>query len=114
MGRFLTRDTYTGEEDEPESLHLYAYCENDGVNAWDPSGQVKFFYGRAKVPKYVFDNDFPYESKKEQQAFMDYVSWLKWEMLLGGSKLLKLSFKEANMLYQHYRSGTGKMVKLVK
>ena len=38
VGRFLTRDTYTGEEDEPESLHLYTYCENDGVNAWDPSG----------------------------------------------------------------------------
>ena len=38
VGRFLTRDTYTGEEDEPESLHLYAYCGYDGVNAWDPSG----------------------------------------------------------------------------
>ena len=37
-GRFLTRDTYTGEEDEPESLHLYAYCGNDGVNQVDPSG----------------------------------------------------------------------------
>ncbi|MDE6566375.1 MAG: RHS repeat-associated core domain-containing protein, partial [Lachnospiraceae bacterium] len=39
MGRFLTRDSYTGEDDEPLSLHLYTYCENDGVNAWDPSGQ---------------------------------------------------------------------------
>lgn len=38
VGRFLTRDSYTGQEDEPESLHLYTYCENDGVNAWDPSG----------------------------------------------------------------------------
>ncbi len=38
VGRFLTRDTYTGEEDEPLSLLLYTYCENDGVNAWDPSG----------------------------------------------------------------------------
>ena len=38
VGRFLTRDTYTGEEDVPESLHLYTYCENDGVNAVDPSG----------------------------------------------------------------------------
>ena len=37
-GRFLTRDTYTGEEDEPESLHLYAYCENDGVNMVDSTG----------------------------------------------------------------------------
>ncbi len=41
QGRFLTRDTYTGEADEPESLHLYTYCENDGVNAWDPSGHRK-------------------------------------------------------------------------
>ena len=40
VGRFLTRDTYTGEAGEPESLHLYTYCENDGVNAWDPSGHV--------------------------------------------------------------------------
>ena len=38
VGRFLTRDTYTGESDEPESLHLYTYCENDGVNCFDPSG----------------------------------------------------------------------------
>ncbi len=38
VGRFLTRDTYTGEEDDPESLHLYAYCGNDGVNGVDPSG----------------------------------------------------------------------------
>ena len=38
VGRFITRDTYTGESDEPLSLHLYTYCENDGVNMVDPSG----------------------------------------------------------------------------
>ncbi len=38
VGRFLTKDSYTGESDEPESLHLYTYCENDGMNAWDPGG----------------------------------------------------------------------------
>ena len=31
VSRFITRDTYTGEGDDPLSLHLYAYCENDGV-----------------------------------------------------------------------------------
>ena len=41
VGRFLTRDTYTGEADELLSLHLYTYCENDGVNAWDSSGHKK-------------------------------------------------------------------------
>ena len=40
VGRFITRDTYTGESDEPLSLHLYTYCANDGVNAWDPSGHI--------------------------------------------------------------------------
>ena len=38
VGRFLTRDTYTGEEDEPLSLQLYAYCGYDGVNYVDPDG----------------------------------------------------------------------------
>ncbi len=42
MGRFLTRDTYTGEADEPLSLHLYVYCENDGVNMVDPSGHRRY------------------------------------------------------------------------
>ncbi len=41
VGRFITRDTYTGESDESLSLHLYTYCENDSVNAWDPSGHYK-------------------------------------------------------------------------
>lgn len=40
LGRFLTRDTYTGEADDPLSLHLYTYCGNDGVNRIDPSGNV--------------------------------------------------------------------------
>lgn len=40
-GRFMTRDTYTGEADDPLSLHLYAYCDNDGVNQVDPSGHWK-------------------------------------------------------------------------
>lgn len=42
MGRFLTRDTYTGESDDPESLHLYTYCENDGVSMVDPSGHDSY------------------------------------------------------------------------
>ncbi len=78
----------------------------------DPSGHVKFYYGRAKAPEYKFDNEFPYASQKGQQTLMDYINWSKWEMLLGGSKMLNSYFKEANMLYQHYRSGTGSKVKL--
>lgn len=37
-GRFLTEDTYRGAIDEPDTLHLYAYCKNNPVNYVDPNG----------------------------------------------------------------------------
>lgn len=38
VGRFITADTYTGEENSISTLNLYTYCENDAVNMVDPSG----------------------------------------------------------------------------
>ncbi len=38
--RFLTQDTYRGEADQPDTLHLYAYCANNPINYTDPSGHV--------------------------------------------------------------------------
>ena len=61
VGRFLTRDSYTGEEDELLSLHLYTYCENDGVNAWDPSGHDSYLIfdkdAEAGDPNYSFRDE---------------------------------------------------------
>jgi RHS repeat-associated protein len=37
-GRFISQDTYEGDQFEPKSLHKYTYAENDGVNKIDPSG----------------------------------------------------------------------------
>ncbi|WP_330680272.1 RHS repeat-associated core domain-containing protein, partial [Clostridioides difficile] len=31
-GRFITQDTYRGERNEPDTLHLYAYCTNNPIN----------------------------------------------------------------------------------
>ena len=54
VGRFLTRDTYMGKEDDVLSLHLYAYCGNDAINRIDPEGH----------DSYVFTiNEFKRESK---------------------------------------------------
>lgn len=41
-GRFLTEDTYRGELNDPDTLHLYVYCKNNPINYVDPSGH-KFF-----------------------------------------------------------------------
>jgi len=37
-GRFTSEDSYWGEDENPLSLNLYTYCENDPVNFTDPSG----------------------------------------------------------------------------
>ena len=63
VGRFLTRDTYAGENDDPLSLHLYTYCGNDGVNCVDPSGH----------DCYVFTiNQFEQESKGIKKIVKKY------------------------------------------
>ena len=37
-GRFLSRDSFAGNTQDPKSLHRYLYCANDSVNSVDPSG----------------------------------------------------------------------------
>ena len=38
--RFITEDTYTGEKNDPLSLNLYTYCQNNPIIYTDPSGHV--------------------------------------------------------------------------
>lgn len=38
VGRFITRDTFQGFDDEPLSLNQYAYCANNPVNLSDTDG----------------------------------------------------------------------------
>jgi RHS repeat-associated protein len=38
MGRFLTMDSFAGNETDPPSLHKYTYANNDPVNSSDPTG----------------------------------------------------------------------------
>lgn len=38
IGRFITEDSYEGEDQDSLSLNLYTYCENDPINLIDPSG----------------------------------------------------------------------------
>jgi RHS repeat-associated protein len=37
-GRFISQDTFEGNNEEPASLHKYLYADGDGVNKYDPSG----------------------------------------------------------------------------
>ena len=43
LGRFTTEDSYWGEDDNPLSLNLYTYCENDPIQYVDPTGHVLMY-----------------------------------------------------------------------
>ena len=78
VGRFLTRDTYTGQEDDTLSLHLYTYCGNDGVNAWDPSGHKsktfeEYWKNKHKEIKDGYTNATHVELKKNKVNITTYV-----------------------------------------
>lgn len=38
IGRFISEDSYWGEDSNPLSLNLYTYCENDPIQYVDPTG----------------------------------------------------------------------------
>ncbi|PMB01373.1 hypothetical protein CEN49_27750 [Fischerella thermalis CCMEE 5273] len=42
IGRFVTRDSFEGFEDEPLSLNKYAYVHNSPVMSIDPDGFKRF------------------------------------------------------------------------
>lgn len=40
IARFLQEDTYRGDRNDPLSLHLYAYCFNNPLRYFDPTGHM--------------------------------------------------------------------------
>ncbi|MCH5252901.1 MAG: hypothetical protein J1F22_07995 [Lachnospiraceae bacterium] len=54
-GRFITRDIYTGEEDEPLSLHLYTYCYNDPITYADNGGNCPTLVNLVVIGKMIYD-----------------------------------------------------------
>ncbi len=44
-GRFLSRDTYSGNPYDPWTQHLYAYCGNNPTNMIDPTGHFWYYKG---------------------------------------------------------------------
>ena len=114
VGRFITRDTYTGESDEPLSLHLYTYCENDGVNAWDPSGHDRVIPGIPTIDfkKYKknigYRRYIPYTNKKVCGEIYTYITKLikkrkikkKTRKFDGELKKFKKAFVKNKSMYK--------------
>ena len=114
VGRFITRDTYTGESDEPLSLHLYTYCANDGVNAWDPSGHDRVILRMPTIDfkKYKknigYRRYIPYTNKKVCGEIYTYITKLikkrkikkKTRKFDGELKKFKKAFVKNKSMYK--------------
>ena len=130
VGRFLTRDSYTGEEDEPLSLHLYTYCGNDSVNRIDPSGNVNIvvsggIYKKNKKNGYCYEfiepalkmiNDLYTCNKKfTNSIFSGEIKWLIADN--GWTKQNKDDFKKevqriGDIKIQYFKS-RKKFIKII-
>lgn len=89
LGRFMTRDTYTGEADDPLSLHLYVYCDNDGVNQVDPSGhwgRTNGKYVHQEITGEAFDQ-YIKESKYTSDYFLKTLGIKNYDVMIDGSIL---------------------------
>ena len=67
QGRFITQDTYAGQEDDPLSLNRYTYCHNDPINFVDPTGHWDDYYW-----DYYYDYYYNYYYDYYQNYYYDY------------------------------------------
>lgn len=76
-GRFISRDTYRGEQGNVSTWHLYLYCANNPVNYVDPSG-----HRRIKIGTWI--------TTIAIDGFLTvYAGWWKWSYDLVGSAIKK-------------------------
>ncbi len=57
IGRFISRDSYAGENTDPLSLNRYTYCANNPIFYIDPSGKTYYyFYGKDQKTAYEINS----------------------------------------------------------
>ena len=102
-GRFLTQDTYRGENMEPDTLHLYVYCANNPVNYVDPSGHksiMSIYYNKKETGF----------SKQAKQSCYYLASNAKMKAVIsisGFKKAWKSISKNIKTLYLYLHGGEG-------
>jgi RHS repeat-associated protein len=77
-GRFLTEDSYRGDAGDPDSMHLYAYCQNNPVTYSDPSGHWIWAAAGALFGAY---DGYKYAKKNK------LTGWKKVGAIVGGAVL---------------------------
>jgi len=98
QGRFVTRDSRSGNVGEPWTWNLYTYCKNSPQNFIDPTGH-SFYSAQDEAPQWVPDEELPYNAPGVQNiiefAALVAVAWgliagtAAVATALGGKKLVE-------------------------
>jgi len=107
LGRFLTKDTVKGINDDPRTLNLYTYAEGNPVMNTDPDGHWIVFVASAALGAY--------DGYKFAQS-RGYKGWGMAGAIAGGAALgvatsvlggLKVAAKVASLAYKAANTGKG-------
>ena len=101
VGRFLTRDSYTGEEDEPLSLHLYTYCVNNATNKRDPSGHYPELIAAIEMAEHIMN-----AKKEEKNHKIIHNDWIFKRKHSKGGLVTGVYYKERTREYCFVNKGT--------
>jgi len=102
-GRFNRTDPYAGNSQDPQSLHKYAYCHANPINATDPSGEwvsLVVWSAVALFAAWVFWSRIDYHSFSRWGQPLFYPAWL------NGS--LEIELWSLNHLHEIHSAGTYK------
>ena len=96
-GRFLTEDTYRGEMNDPDTLHLYVYCKNNPINYVDPSGHKWRLFNEIKkmTSEKAKECMERYKSNKKKMEKKKYP--VKRGYLYGQYDYSNIEFRETNI-----------------
>ena len=114
--RFLTQDTYRGEADQPDTMHLYAYCANNPINYTDPSGHAKLNINKTEKHWWGRINYLSYKNAKNlRNSLKNYVTVLDVITFIAtGGGIFTVSidaFAFANQILSKYVSYFRKRIK---
>ena len=99
-GGFLTKDTYRGETNEPDTQNLYVYCADNPVNYVDPSGHK---YDKDKAINYAHNHYLNY-NKKYNRHPKDCTNFVSQCVHAGEKKMKYKNYKKILQYKDMYKT----------
>ena len=107
-GRFITRDTFHGFEEDPLSINLYAYTKNNPVMYIDPDGHNPLLIAVARL---IIKFSAPLLKKYGKRAAGQIISYSK-RVLKQFNKKYQITYNDGGAIVKVVQRGKGRLFAL--